>query len=253
MDLSAAISKIGELAVGASGAKSVSVSVAHGRATIFDSKTGELNYTDVPQPPPDVVVTDMEDLVNVYSKYGDEDGTVWVAVDNVTALFDERRIGKAVLPLRLNPAIGVLKSLKDKTPVALRKLLRVDLFGLEIAPSDFVAIISNLKFEATQTNDVKLAKGDESIGKSIRSKVTAESEIPEDVSFVLSVYPDLAEVKTDVTIRCAVVTDATAGTVSVIPYPGEIERGIQSVSRGLASYLAAESNHWDVYCGTCKS
>lgn len=252
MDLTDAIEKIGSLAVQASGAKAITMTLDKGRATLFNSQTGELSFTDVPQPPPDIVVTGIEYLVDAIGDYGDTEGTAWVSEDRITVLFDARRIGRAVLPLRLNPAIGVLKSLKDKTPVNLRKLLRVDLFGLEISPADFVAVISNLKFEATQTHDVKLQKNDESIGKSIRSKVTAESEIPDSVSFVLSVYPDLTEVQSDVTIRCEVVTDAGSGTVSVIPYPGEIERGIQSVSRGIASYLDAESNIWNVYCGMCK-
>jgi len=254
-DLTAeAINKIGDLAVLASGANSVSVTIQSGRAQILDTKTGKLTFQDVPELPPKIIARGIDDLEKACEKYGHIEcsSAVFVSESNVVLLFDETRIGSATMRLAMNPAIKVMQTMRDKTLAQLWRLLRVDLYGIETAPHDFCEVISNLKFEATQTNEVKLAKGDESIGKSIRSKVTAESEIPDTVKFTLSVYPDLVEVSTDVTIDCAVVTEATNGTVNVIPYPGQIERAINFSVSQIANHLRQSDSGWSVFCGVCE-
>lgn len=249
----AAIEKIEELAVNASGSNDITVTYEQGRARIYNSRTGDLTYVAIPSVPPTIMVAGIDDLIQACSDYGSNDEvSIWVGSKDVTLLFDVTRIGSATLPLRINPAINVLQIIRDKTPAQLRRILRVDLFGADIQPSDFVEVISNLKFEATQTNDVKLAKGDETIGKSVRSKVTAESEIPDSVSFRIMVYPDLVDLDTDIHVKCAVITDASQGTVSVIPYPGEIEQALLSAVKRIAQAINDELPGVSVFCGNCK-
>ena len=260
MDLTAmAIEKIEQLAVDASGAKSFLLTGEASRVRIFNSKTGTVEYQEIPELPPELTVCRLADLAQASLEYGDVvECTVWVSSQSVTVLFDRRRIGKATLPLRINPAINILQLLRDLTPAQLRKHLTVALYGTDIKPFDFTECISNLKFESTQTNETKLAKGDESIGKSVRSKVTAEWQIPDRVSFRLPVYPDLSELDTVVEIECAVLTDASAGTVSVVPYPGQVELALRSAIERIATHLNAieldgdDTHRWSVYCGTCK-
>lgn len=250
-DLTAeAIEKIQELAVQASGAESFTMNFETGRARVFDTKTGTLTWIPIPHLPPNISVRDIKDLELAFSEYGvPQEATVWVCEMGVALLFDEKRLGKAFMPLTMNPAIRVLKEMRDKTPQQLRRILRIDLFGCKMDPEDFTNVVSALKFESTQATDVKLAKGDESIGKSIRSKVTAESEIPDMVSFEFDVFPDLS-VESKVQIKCAVITEPTAGTVSVIPYPGELESAVNTCLDHIAEELSEKSD-WTVFRGTC--
>jgi len=248
----AAITKIEELAVLASGSKSFSVTMEPGRSRIFDSKNGSLTYWPTPDLPPDITLSSLDDLEVAYEKYGDPgEGTVWVDETRIVLLFDSTRIGKASLRLNMNPAIEVLKNMRGKTPQQLRSILRLDLFDAKLEPEDFTQAISNLKFETTQTTDVKLAKGDESIGKGVRSKVTSEAEIPQTVSFGFRLYPDIPYLS-HIAVACGVVTDSTAGTVSVIPYPGEIDLCIRSVMNRIAESLRAGDTDWTVFQGSCK-
>jgi hypothetical protein len=79
--------------------------------------------------------------------------------------------------------------------------------------------------------------------------VTAESEIPDMVSFEFDVFPDLS-VESKVQIKCAVITEPTAGTVSVIPYPGELESAVSACLDHIAEELSEKSD-WTVFRGTC--
>jgi len=109
-----------------------------------------------------------------------------------------------------------------------------------------------LKFEVNETSESAIRKGDESIGKAVRSKVTAESEIPDSVVFSFRVYPDLADVETSVSVSCAVVTEPSAGTISVIPYPGETEKAILDAVGKVAASLRERLPDVPVICGSCK-
>lgn len=252
MDLtSEAIKKIEDMAVLANDSKAVSVQIEQGRARVFNSRTGGLSFVPIPSQEPNITVLGVVDIHQALTDYGSAESSLWISANVITLFFNDQRIGKAALPLRINPAIEALKTMKEKTPQQLRRILRVDLFGSDQTPEDFCNVISNLKFESLSTTDVKLTKGDESIGKNVRSKVTAEADIPEHVSFDVNVYPDLSDIETNVQIHCAVITEPLAGTVSVIPYPGELEKAVAIAINRIAEHLRELDPDWIVYCGTC--
>ena len=252
MDLTKeAILEVERLAVAASGANANSVSYENGRARIWNSLTGKLEFETLPISHMDASVTSLDDLGLVEDTYASL-GSAWVAPQCVTLFIDERRIGKAILPLRLNPAIAILGKLLKLKPKDLHSRLRIDLFDTRKTPEDFQEVMSVLRFEVNETSEAAIKKGDESIGKSVRSKVTAESEIPDGVVFSFRVYPDLAELDTSVSVSCAVVTEPSEGTISVIPYPGEIEKAILEAVGKVAEDLRGRFKTTAVICGACR-
>lgn len=244
-----AIEKIEELAQAAQ--KNITFHASANRVCVTDLRTGDIKWVPIPTLPPIIGCRRLDDLVHCAEEYG-HDGDIWVSPKQAVVIFDSTRIGRATLPLCVNPAISVLQNLTSKTPQVLRRSLAVDLHGIETTPQDFKQVISAIKFEVTQATEAKLQRGDESLGKTLRSVTTSENDLPEEVSFTLSVYPDMAEVQTDVTIRCAVFTEPSTGTLSVIPFAGEIQRAIDNAVERIASYIEGSLPSAGVFCGDCQ-
>jgi hypothetical protein len=257
-DISEAICKIEDLVSGRIAAENHVVSdISVNRIRTFCAKTGEFKWHDVPSLPLIATVNSVADLVeaeSLYVNYELSQATVWVETNQAVLFVDSERKGKVTLPLRVNPAIALIGTLKNLQPKVLHRRLKVDLFATEISPFDFAETIGSLKFETTDTTESKLRKGDESIAKSVRSKVTGEIDLPDEASFQFEFYPDLSSVNSNVEIRCAVIAEPAEGTISVIPYPGEIERAsirsIEYVARAIAESLH-EGSDTKVFCGKC--
>ena len=228
-----------------------------GRIRIFCAKTGEMRFADIPSLPITATVNSVADLIEAESLYVDRSmsqATIWVETNQAVLFPDSERKAKIVLPLRVNPAIAVLSQLKNLQPKALHRKLKVDLFATEIEPFDFAETIGSLKFETTDSTEVKIRKGDESIAKNVRSKVTGEMDVPDGVVFEFEFYPDLADVTSTVSIQCAVITEPSEGTISVIPYPGQIEKAtiasVESVHDAIGQALP-EVSETKGFCGKC--
>lgn len=253
MDLAGAISKIEELAVEASKAGAFDLHFEPGRARIFNSHTGQLEYQPIPNKYLDATVFGLDDLVTVYNglKTGSDGCSVWVGSESVVLFASAAMLDKAVLPLRINPHLSALQSLTNLTPKELHTKLRVSLFDASVSPVDFKEVMACLKFEVNETSESRILKGDESIGRQVRAKVTGESDIPDGVVFSFSVYPDLPQLNTQVDVACAVITEPASGTISVIPYPGELKRVMLESMAVVAGWLRTAVSV-PVICGSCK-
>jgi len=240
----------------------VTSTIDNNRIRIFCAKTGELKWVDVPPSDLKATVYSIADLVEAEKTYVESDGdspTVWVTESKAVLLPHKDRKASITLPLRVNPAIAVLQRLQCLKPKDLHRKLKVDLFATSIDPFDFAETIGSLKFETTDTTDNKIRKGDESIAKTVRSTVTGEWSIPESVEFSFPFYPDLYDLNHDgidtrVEIQCAVITESSEGTVSIVPLPGMIEkatlRSMQKIATAIAEAIP-EGSLTKVFCGTC--
>jgi len=131
-----AILEIERLAVAASGADAHVITFEPGRARIYNATTGKLEFVPLPETHIDAVVSSLDDMELVASKLCAL-GSLWVSSTNATLFVDQFRIGKAVLPLRINPVLVALSRLQKLTPKELHSRLRVDLFDTRITPTDF--------------------------------------------------------------------------------------------------------------------
>lgn len=156
-----------------------------------------------------------------------------------------------VLPLRVNPVVSVLTgNLKEMDHKTCMRRLRVELASTFIEPEDFKTSVSSLKFTTTAENATTVRKGDESIGKSIMAKVTGESDIADEILVTFPVYPDVApEFKT--VVRCSVIIDSMDQKISIVPIPGEVERGLIEAQKHIAGEIKRRLySGIPVICGT---
>lgn len=182
--------------------------------------------------------TDGESIVGVFVS---KDKAVLQLGDNLRAK------NRFTLPLRVNPVVEILRTrCQSLSHKACMRLLRVELASVELDPFDFKGQMSSLKFESTSTTETTVKKGDESIGKSIRAKVTNESEIPEELSISFSVYPDVIDNQNRV--RCSVIVDTMEQLIHIIPLPGELEGVLLDAQSVIASLIREELSDRNVKC-----
>ena len=254
MDLSAeAIDRIRELTERARDSEQFDFQYSGSHVRIENQKTGAVRWDDVPVSPLKSTVLTIDDLIAVTSRW-DDGGTaevsIWVNSQSVTAVLGSHRDGSVRLPLKLNPAFNVLQNLRVLDPKTLIRKLKVDLFQCT-TDIDLKSALSNLKFEVNSTTESTNRKNDESIAKSVRAKVTGESDIPDEVVFTFQAFPEHFAVIGGIRVACAVVTEPDKGTVSVLPYPGEIDSAINEAVRELAVHIRSLSDDTSVYCGSC--
>lgn len=255
--LEEALQHIGSVAVEASRVRHTQFEeLSDGNWLLTDPASGVIKIVNIGQFEHGTVCS-IEDLLKVADTYPDTIKGVYVNKTQAVLQLRGADQPKAryVLPLRLNPVIDVLGACSNMTHIACMKMLRVHLASADITPDDFKTVMSALKFENTQENATTIKKGEESIGRSIRAKVTGEGNIPEEIRVSFPVYPDVpphfvAEV------RCSVIIDSVENRINVIPIPGEIERAVIEAQSHVASQIEAGLHLLDarskvpVICGT---
>lgn len=197
---------------------------------------GLLTDVDKDTPPRSHRVYSLEDLVQLAVQYTSDDEkdeppemVVWYNNNEVTLVFDNLvyRANKAVLNLKLSEAFNTVLRLekrpKFEQPEFIR-LLRIDL-ARAIDPVTLLNIVRDVRFESQRIVSGKITKNEESMGRSISSKVESV-DIPEEVTLQVPIYSNKGE--TDrYAIRCAVDVDPAMGTFQLYPLPDELTRVVQ--------------------------
>ena len=183
--------------------------------------------------------TDGESPVGVFVS---KDKAVLQLGDNIRAK------SRFTLPLRVNPVVRVLQSgCLNMTHKACVRVLRVDLASVRLCPEDFKTVMFTLKFQSENETTSVTRKGDESIAKSVKAKVTGESEIPEDLSVTFSVYPDVTPNYLSL-VKCSVIIDSMEQLIHIIPLPGELEEALLGAQKHIAGLIAVELAEKGVTC-----
>ena len=234
-----------------------------GRFVVKNSLTGEARIVDTTLPTFGSLAS-VSDLIAMAAFFkqslevNDPCG-VFVSADKVVLQLSgsDHPKNKYVLPLRVNPAVAILKGVRNYSHKQLMKTLRVELAATTISPKDFKAVVSALKFETTSGQNSSVKKGDESIGKAVRAKVTGEGDISEDIIVTFAVYPDIEEtgINTYRSILCSVIIEPLDGIISIIPQPGQIEQALISCQKSIANVIRKELEKFpgdsiQVFCGT---
>ena len=178
--------------------------IGQSKLQVTNSLTGAVSWIDVPVRAIHRTVMTVADLLAFVS--GLDDVEIWVSQTSVTAAIGKHHDSRVVLPLKLNPAFTVLQSLKDLEPKALIRKLRIDLFQCS-TNIDLQSPLSSLKFETNSTAESVTRRNDESIAKSVRSKVTGEVEIPDEVMFTFMPIQNFESQSGSSSVRCAIITE----------------------------------------------
>ena len=230
--------------------------ISEGRFLVKNSLTGEVKIVNSELPTFGTVasVSDLVAMAKIYQSHA-----VYVGSSQVVLQIEhsERPKCRFVLPLRVNPAVAILKGVRNYSHKQLMKTLRVELAAATIYPEDFKASVSSLKFETTSDQNSSVKKGDESIGKAVRAKVTGEGDIAEAIIVTFPLYPDIQEkgIDTHRSIICSVIIEPLDGIISIIPQPGQIEQALISCQKSIADVIRKEleklpGDSIPVFCGT---
>ena len=252
MDLSGdAIVKITDLTERARDAELYQFQKDGTRIRITNATDGSVKWIDSLVPSIKATALTIDDLIAVL-KVHEQAESIWVNSQSIIGFIGEHRDGVVKLTLNSNPAFGVLGNLRDLEPKSMIRKLRVDLFQCSFN-EDLKASLAYLKFETNATSESTTVKNDVSIAKSVRSKVTNETDIPDEVTLTFQAFPNLSEeISTAISVSCAVIVEPDKGTVSVIPYPGQIDAAVNTAVQRVAEYVRTFSSGIPVFCGSCS-
>lgn len=191
---------------------------------------GEIQEFGIPASPRQHQVDSLEEITDLAERFAATDSckpVVWYDGNQVVLVLDDdgHRIEKATLSLEESDVFTRVVSLRQKQAFgqkAFIKLLRIDL-ARTLEPVVLLEKVRRVKFENGMATTGEIRRNQESLGRTITSKVETDTELPEEVALAVPVYKTLGE--TDpILLRCAVEVDPGMGEFQLIPLPDEIER-----------------------------
>lgn len=208
-------------------------------------------------------LTTLESLVGAFARYTEmETPSVWVSLTKVTVVIDDAHVEKELanadrrhtltLPVTPSPLFDTLVKLPN-TQKALLSAVRHDLKPSRISPENFEATISKLKWETTDTTTGDFGTVKSTMGREVNSEVKSQADIPPEVTVEFEPFPSLADVlQATVAVECSVVVEPGEKTISVRPYPGQINlatcKAVEILRGKIVELLAAEPT--TVFAGT---
>lgn len=198
-------------------------------------RDGELVTVEKPFAPRSHEPRTINDLLALAARFDsnddDEDETkvvVWYGVDQVVLVLDDHadRVEKATVDLQFSDVfLRVRQIARDKMKFdqkAFIRLLRIELAGT-LDPVVLLEKVRRLRFENGVRTESTIQRSQESLGRSITSKVESDGDIPEEVALLVPVWKSPGP--TDrFPLRCSVEVDPAEGTFRLLPLPDELER-----------------------------
>jgi len=141
---------------------------------------GELHHETLPTPPRSHVTTSARDFVTLVERCREPDASFLIFVESskVTAILDVERLNTIELPLPLSQHYQTLQ----KMPAKLDQRKSIDFLrrtfhgtGLD----SFATNIRNVVFERSQSAAGTTKREQESMGRSVESRVTGTADLPE--------------------------------------------------------------------------
>lgn len=170
---------------------------------------------------------------------------VWYDELGVVLVMDDagHRIETATLTLAESDVFARLAELRRTREwfeqKAFVRLLRVELAGT-LEPVALLERVRKLRWENGVTTSGHVTRQQESLGREIQAKVSAEGELPEEVTLLVPVYKTPGEMGRQ-PLRCTVDADPALGRLQLLPLPDEIERvralAVASIGKRLAEGL----------------
>lgn len=152
---------------------------------------GTIVRIEVPDPPLNYTVETPEDFVTLANRFGVS--LVLVGQEKITGYCSyEKRLDKVVWERRFSPLFALLHSWLEGvvcTQQKLIELLRVDLCEAEGATT-MLQSVRNLRFLSGTESTSNLQRGDESLGREVRAKMTGAGQIAESLTIQTYLYQD---------------------------------------------------------------
>jgi hypothetical protein len=220
------------------------------------SIAGEVHEFDVPPPARAHAFNDLDDLLAFVDGYplseSDEPAVViWFSAGRIVAVLDNESYRRNTAHMNIEPTdewttVENLKEWLDQK--AFIRLLRFDL-GSVLPPSALLDKVRKIRFENGVVTSQVTQKDRESMGREITSRLTAETELPEEilVSLQPAVIPGLEA--REYVIRLVLEVDSARGMFRLLPAPGELERAERQWVRHLGRHMRETLPNIPVYNG----
>lgn len=207
-------------------------------------------------------VTTLESLAGAFARYTSADTpSVWVTLTRVVVVIDDAdhpdvgavdRRHSLMLPITPSPLFDTLQKLPTGQK-ALLTAVRHDLKPSKISPENFEATIAKLKWETKDTSVGEFGTVKSTMGREVNSEVKSEADIPPEITVEFEPFPSLADVlQSSVTVECSVIVDPGEKTITVRPYPGQINlatcHAVESLRAKIVELLKASETV--VFAGT---
>lgn len=199
----------------------------------------------------DHAVNDLDSLIKSAETESATSPVIWVGETDVVLILDDSdtRCEQVTLTLNHTAVFRRLLELRASSPwfepKAFRRLLRVELYGA-LESSVLYDRVARIRFEAGQVTSQETSRSKESIGKQLKTEVSADGELPEDVVLTCPVYEDQEEFA----ICCALEVDAARGMLQLVPFPDEIQRVTKLAQQDIKTKIEAKVPQVPVYLGT---
>jgi len=212
-------------------------------AVAFFDESKQVMFVNRKAPPREHHLADLQSLVAAVARYRDRDsdeGSLWVSLDQIVCVLDDRhfRVNRLTLPLSPHEAFALLEHSKWMTQRQLIDLLRHDLCGCTLSPPSTLDTLRSLRFAVQAETTGKFTNSSSAMGKSVQAEVTGEIEIPETVAVELAPYPDLADdLDMTVTVYCTLFSDPEKGLLKLTPQPGQLDEARRRARLGVVHLI----------------
>ena len=225
---------------------------------VFNQETGSVKFEPSPPAPLGGDVQDLDSLVAAVERFG-VDPTVWVNGSDAVAVFDTHnsdsdRRGRLKMDLGLSRLFHRISAMKNLSPKKMVKAIKFDLYTAVIEPVDLANRFASIKFEVNKELDVQTGQTDAAVSMKHRQKATGEGDIPETCTFTFDPYPNLDELgESAVTVKCIIQTDAEEATITIEPFPGEVEAAVKKARQMVVEWVGVNSSDdVTVFAGVLK-
>jgi len=204
---------------------------------LLDNTSGDrVNITKNPKPL-NVQLTDIDSLIQFLKNF-DNHGldhappSIFVQPNAITVAldFEEYNLARVKVPIHINPLFGYLTSQPIKgEPAAVVKSLRYNLKSALTTSPDPTQSLAVLKFNSSSETETTAKVNDEGMSKTLKAKVSGATEIPDDFTVYLHMYPAIAKQVQDgseVSLNMDIHVDPSAGIITIRPFPGEADKAM---------------------------
>lgn len=233
-------------------------------AYVFNPATKAIQGIALQAAPREHHVLSLQSLKDAFDRYGEGyTPSVWVDMDGVQIILDDENLRSEentsderkhsiTLSVTPSPLFDALIQIPCDQK-ALVYFLRHTLHGAVVTPENFQLAVSSLRWQIVDTSVGQFGTLNSKMGKDITAEVTPGGELPLEVGVSFLPFPALEDegIDEEVQVVCSVHVEPEKKTISVKPFPGQMERArVKAVGMLVEKVAELLGEGVDVFAGT---
>lgn len=212
-------------------------------AYLWNPRSEKLDKVELRRPDRRHTVTTLTSLAGAFARYTVAAvPSVWVSLSSVCVVMDDdsgdSRTDRISLPVTPSPLFDKLGSIPTQQKPLLNAI-RHDLKPSKIAPESFELSIAALIWETTDTTEGNYGTVKSTMGRKVNSEVKSGGDTPPEVTVSFEAFPALSDdFDCIVDVECSVIVDPSEKTITVRPYPGQLDMAKAIAVEALRTHVA---------------